>query len=115
MKYSVVYTPKALEEFEQSIEWYLERSIQASENFILEVRKSIEAIKNNPTQFKNRYKNYYEITLEKYPFDIVYLMEAEIIVIMSIIIRNAIQKRNIENNNSKVNVITSQHSLTCAL
>lgn len=82
--YSIVYKLKALEEYEQSIEWYAERSIKASENFIIEVQESIEEIKHNPTQFKNRYKKYYEITLKKYPFDIVYIIEEERIVIMSI-------------------------------
>ncbi len=47
--YSIAYNPKALEVYEQSIEWYGERSYKAAEDFILEVQKSIEAIKNNPT------------------------------------------------------------------
>lgn len=82
--YSVAYKPKALEEYEQSIEWYAERSIKAAENFIIDVQESIKEIKANPTQFKNRYKKYYETTLKKYPFDIVYIIEAERIVIISI-------------------------------
>ena len=82
--FSIAYNPKALIEYEQSIEWYAERSMQAAENFIVEVKRNIETIKNNPTQFKNRYKNYFESTLEKYPFDIVYIIESERIVIMSI-------------------------------
>ncbi|MDR2205413.1 MAG: type II toxin-antitoxin system RelE/ParE family toxin [Flavobacteriaceae bacterium] len=82
--YSIAYNPKALEEYEQSVEWYAERSIQASENFIIEVQRCIKAIKNNPTGFKNRYRNYYEITLQKYPFDIVYIIDTEKIVIVSV-------------------------------
>ena len=46
--YSVAYKPKALEEYEQSIEWYAERSIKAAENFILDVQESIKEIKANP-------------------------------------------------------------------
>lgn len=30
--FSIAYNPKAVEEYEQSVEWYAERSIQASEN-----------------------------------------------------------------------------------
>lgn len=82
--YSIAYNPIALEEYEQSIEWYAARSIKASENFIIDVQESIEEIKRNPTQFKSRYKKFYETTLKKYPFDIIYIIEKERIVILSI-------------------------------
>lgn len=82
--YAIAYLPNALEDYEQTIVWYSKHSISATENFIAEVRKKIEAIKINPAQFKNKYKNYYETSLEKFPFDIVYIIEQERVVIVSI-------------------------------
>jgi plasmid stabilization system protein ParE len=82
--YSIAYLPKALEEYKESITWYAERSIQASENFIIEIQECIETIRNNPTKFKNKYQNYFEISLNKYPFDIVYIIESDSIIIISI-------------------------------
>ncbi len=48
MSYSVVYQPKALQEFEDAALWYLERSKKASFNFYIAVKKKLTA--SLPTQ-----------------------------------------------------------------
>ena len=90
--YQYLLEPKAQEEYEKSINWYTQRSEKATLNFIDEVEQIIELICNKPHVNKNIYKNYYEITLEKYPFTIVYSIENE----MKLIVITSIyhQKRN---------------------
>lgn len=84
--YSITYTPGAIEDYEKSIIWYGERSVQAAEKFMIEVQGKLEAIKKNPKQYPNKYKHYYESSLWKYPFSIIYTIDekAKQIRIMSI-------------------------------
>lgn len=82
--YKIVYRIKALEEYEKSVEWYGQRSTRAAENFIVAVKEKLEIIKNHPTRNKKKYKNYYEASLKKYPFTIVYIIEESTIVIIAI-------------------------------
>lgn len=82
--YKVVYTPNALSEFEESISWYSERSITVAEKFMIEVGVGINKVRNHPYRFKNIYKNFFEIKVRKFPFDIIYIIEKERIVIISI-------------------------------
>jgi len=82
--YEITYRIKALREFEESIEWYEKKSIAVAENFIEKVRTRIAQIKNNPYQYARKYKQFHEVTVEKYPFNIVYLVENERIIILSV-------------------------------
>jgi len=84
--YQHLLEPKAQTEYEESIEFYAERSEQATLNFIEIVEQTIEQICNKPYANKKKHKNFYEIILEKYPFTIIYAIEEEIklIVVISI-------------------------------
>lgn len=84
--YHHILDPKAEEEYEQSIEFYSEKSEKATINFIDTIDQSIALICKNPFTNKKKYKNYYEAILDVYPFTIVYAIEKEIelIVIISI-------------------------------
>lgn len=82
--YQIVYSPKALNEYELSIIWYAERSITAAENFVKTVSLKVNLIKQNPTSFKNKYRHFYEAKLHKFPFTIIYFIDDNIIVITAI-------------------------------
>ena len=75
MSYKLLYTPIALIDYKASVNWYAVRSSNAAENFVAEVKSCIKAICNNPQQFKNRYKNFRETSLKKYPFYIIYFVD----------------------------------------
>ena len=80
--------PAAQKEYEASISWYLERSLDAAENFIKTVDNGLTEICKDPTRFRNRYKNYREYNLHKYkyPFDIVYVVEEHLQLIIVVAI-----------------------------
>ena len=92
MKYQYSFLPEAQQEYEQSLIWYLERSTKAAENFVLGVNQTLELICKHPLRWRNFYKNYYELSVRKYPFSIIYSIEKE----KSLIIITAIfhHKRN---------------------
>jgi plasmid stabilization system protein ParE len=75
MSYKLLYTPIALIDYKTSTSWYAVRSSKAAENFVVEVKNCTTAICNNPLQFKNRYKNFRETSLKKYPFYIIYFVD----------------------------------------
>jgi plasmid stabilization system protein ParE len=85
--YVLIYSTEAIEEYEKSVLWYLERSERASENFKLAILNTVESIKNNPWQFRNSYKKYYEAVILKYPFSIVFTIDDDkkFILILSLI------------------------------
>lgn len=56
--YHHILDPKAEEEYEQSIEFYSEKSEKATINFIDTIDQSIALICKNPFTNKKKYKNY---------------------------------------------------------
>ena len=69
--------PKAQEEYEDSFNWYSDRSEVAALNFVESVEEATRLIFETPYQFKNFYKNYHEINTKNYPFTIVYTTDEE--------------------------------------
>ncbi len=84
--YNHIFEPKAQKEYEDSIEWYCERNLEAAIKFIDSVDELIALICHNPKQFKKPYKNYHEAITETYPFSIIYCIEEKIktIVVISV-------------------------------
>jgi plasmid stabilization system protein ParE len=61
MSYKHIYLPVAFVEYEEAVEWYKERSTQASENLVAEIEAGIKAICNAPLRYRNTYKNFREM------------------------------------------------------
>ncbi len=73
-------------EYEKSLHWYAVRSEQAAINFIKAVDIALKLICDNPERWRNKYKNYHELGLKKYPFTVIYIIdsEKELVVVTSI-------------------------------
>ena len=86
MSYSVTLQTDAQHEYEASLRWYMERSYPAAEKFVEAVDNALHLICENPTRWRNNYKNFYEISLKKYPFTVIYTIEKDeqLIVVLSI-------------------------------
>jgi plasmid stabilization system protein ParE len=78
MIYRYILHPIAQREYGKSVEWYLERSEKAANNFVKAVEKRFGIICKDPQRFKNEYRHYYETTLKKFPFTIVYAIEEQL-------------------------------------
>ncbi len=90
--FQVSFRPIALKEYESAIRWYAERSKIVSEKFIKTIEEKITRIAQNPKQYKNLYKNYFEVSTRKYPYGIVYTVDQKKKEIMLIAIYH--HKRN---------------------
>jgi len=92
MNYGIAYQIRAIKEYEEATEWYKERSIQAAENFEDAVNKKIDILRVHPLRYRKTYKEFHEIRLDKYPFNIIFLVaEIKMIVVISSIYHH---KRN---------------------
>lgn len=77
MSYRHNYHQEALDEYKEAVAWYKKRSEMAAENFVKEINEAIELICENPTRYRNTYKNFREISLKKYPYAVIYLVDEE--------------------------------------
>ena len=86
MSYNYILHAHAQQYYEQSLKWYMERSIVASERFVVAINNALQLICDNPTRWRKKYKNFHEISLKKYPFTIIYTIEEDkaIVVVSSI-------------------------------
>ena len=75
MMYKYRFDPVAANEYEAAYSWYIERSIKAADNFLTAVEEAIEIICANPLRYRKGYKELREITLKKYPFYLIYLVD----------------------------------------
>jgi plasmid stabilization system protein ParE len=75
MQYSYLYTPVAAKQYTNTVQWYNKRSVQAAENFIVEVEQKINTICSDPKRYANHYKNFRETSLKKYPYSIIYFVD----------------------------------------
>jgi len=75
MNYSIFYQQKAVDEYEEAVTWYKERSIQAAANFETAVKEKIDVLRSKATHYRKTHKEFREIKLHKYPFNIIYLVD----------------------------------------
>ena len=99
MAFKYILLDVAQIEYEESIQWYAARSGPAAVNFIKAVDAALLLICANPQRWRNKYKNYHELGLKKYPFSIIYIInEAEEMIVVTSIYHH---KRNPKNRYKK--------------
>ena len=86
MGYSYILLEAAQEEYESSVRWYIIRSEQSAVNFISAIDVTLESICDYPTRWRNKYKNFFELGVKKYPFTIIYTIDNQnkLIIVHSI-------------------------------
>jgi len=71
MVFTYILLPEAQVEYDDSVMWYIGRSIDAANNFVDHIDKTLEALCHNPKRGKKIYHDFYEIMMEKFPFSII--------------------------------------------
>lgn len=83
MPYHIEFHPQAVQELEDSYTWYEERSVGLGERFINAVSKRLKLLAATPEIFPKKRKNYREVTVDSFPFTIIYEVfneEAKVLV-----------------------------------
>ena len=81
-----IIDPVAANEYEEAFAWYEKRSATAADKFVIAVHDAIVAACNNPKRYRSTFKNLRELSLKKYPFNLIYYIDdiRKRIVIVSI-------------------------------
>lgn len=74
MGYKIIVSKRAQKEIESSFEFYLNESSFASIKFIEKLELTYNVLKQNPIQ-RIRYKNVMSIGIEKFPFDLYFIID----------------------------------------
>ena len=77
MSYSYILLEKAQVDIEESVDWYIVRSVQAAEKFVAALDVALLLACSNPYQWRNKYKDFFEIPLKNYPFSLIYTIEQD--------------------------------------
>jgi len=72
--FQYVIHPDAQLELENAFIWYASRSERVAHNFVNQVHQTIFTICSNPNQFRNYYKDFYELGVKKFPFSLIYII-----------------------------------------
>jgi len=75
MAYVYILLPEAENDYQDSILWYLERSVSAADNFINQIENTLDILSENPFLGKCTFRNIYELKVKRFPFNVVYLIE----------------------------------------
>ena len=86
MSYRYSFDPVALAEYKEAIEWYGEKNVTALDAFIAALNVKIKAICFAPTLYRTTYKKQREVSLNKFPYAVVYSVDenAKMITITSV-------------------------------
>ena len=77
MNYSYQLHERAQQDYEEALQWYVQRSQRAAENFVVAVDNALALICEHPARWRNQYKHYYELGLKKYPYTVIYSIEED--------------------------------------
>ena len=77
MNYSIKYQERAIIEYESAMERYRQHSERAAINFEIAVKEKIDLLKSDPGSYKKTYKQFHEVSLRKYPFCIIFLIDEQ--------------------------------------
>ena len=82
MIYNIIFHEKAQTDYEDSLLYYLQNSLNAGEAFVDAVNRALMLISEHPKRWRNIYKNFHEISISKYPFSIIYVIEPKALKII---------------------------------
>jgi plasmid stabilization system protein ParE len=78
------YLSGARQDFDESFDWYAERSAQSAVRFAAAVDAALDRIAANPTQFASPDGVHRECPVKKFPFRVVYRLVDDRVLVVAI-------------------------------
>lgn len=75
MAYQYTFDPIAADEYEEAFICYEEKSIIAADKLIIAFQSAIEAVCADPYLYRNTHKNLRELSLRRYPYNLIYFID----------------------------------------
>jgi plasmid stabilization system protein ParE len=85
VSYRVKFRPEAEQDLEESAKWYEKQRGNLGFDFLDEVDKKCEIIKEDPLIYEEVYKNLRRVVVERFPFNIFYFVDDSSIIILAVI------------------------------
>lgn len=85
MKYTVIVRPEAEEDLKGAFSWYEDNRIGLGYDFLLQVDAGINFINRNPEIHPIEYKGTRKHLIKRFPYKIIYLVEAEKIIVLAVL------------------------------
>ena len=84
MEYKIVILPKAITDFEKSIDWYFKINSSLAKQFSNEIDNTIQFISKYPLLFQHSHNQYKSVNTPQFPFKIIYRIDEDKIIIAAI-------------------------------
>ncbi|HEY8688193.1 MAG TPA: type II toxin-antitoxin system RelE/ParE family toxin [Chitinophagaceae bacterium] len=72
MENSIIYLPRALKEFDESFEFYEERTVGLGVRFEDQLKEKLEIISQYPERYRRRQGKFREALIKEFPFLVIY-------------------------------------------
>jgi plasmid stabilization system protein ParE len=79
------YLPGARRDFDESFDWYADRSTQAAVRFAAAMEAALARVSSDPTQFASRDGVHRECPVKKFPFRIVYRLDDHRVLVVAVV------------------------------
>lgn len=84
MSYKLTYRPEVELDIDETAKWYEKHRTNLGFEFIDEVEKKGHVIESKPFLYEKVYKNLRRAVLDRFPFNIFYMVEGESIIIVAV-------------------------------
>ena len=85
MNYELTFRQEAEVDLETSAQWYEQQKEGLGFDFLDEVEKKCSVIKNTPLIFEEVHKELRRVIIDRFPFNIFYLIDGDTIIIVAVI------------------------------
>ena len=86
----IIVKPLAELDLQEAVKWYILENEELAETFLFEFRNAVRTVSNSPLGFQKRYKSVRAFAMKKFPYNVYYLLEKDIMFIVAVMH----QKRN---------------------
>ena len=85
MSYKITYRKEAEQDIDDAANWYEKQSKGLGFDFLDEVEKKGKIVEGNPFLYEKVYKSLYRAVIERFPFNIFYLIDNKSIIVVAVI------------------------------
>jgi plasmid stabilization system protein ParE len=84
MRHRLELTPQALDDAREAYAWYEQRSDGLGDEFLAEIERCFDVIRERPEMFERANKEYRRAIVRRFPYAIYYAVSDDLVVVHSI-------------------------------
>jgi plasmid stabilization system protein ParE len=84
VSFKIYYRPEAELDIEDAAKWYEQQRLNLGVEFVEEIERKGSLIEDNPMQYEEVHKSLHRAVVDRFPFNIFYLIENKSIIIVAV-------------------------------